>query len=37
MHQRRWLPQRPLALVGDTTTPCWTCSTAANPSVNPLP
>ena len=35
MQLRRWLPQR--ALVGDNSYACWTCFTAANPSVNPLP
>ena len=32
---RRWLPQRPLVLVGDSR-PYWTCSTAANRWRNPL-
>ena len=34
---RRWLPHRPLVLVGDRATPSWTCSTAANRWLNPLP
>ena len=34
MQLRRWLPQRPLVLVGDNSA-CWICSTAASPSVNP--
>ena len=37
MQLRRWLPQRPLVLVGETAMPCWICSTAASPSVNPSP
>ncbi len=33
---RRWLPHRPLVLVGDNGYAYWTCCTAASPSVNPL-
>ena len=33
---RRWLPQRSLVLVGDGGYAVWTCSTAANPWLNPL-
>ena len=35
MQLRRWLPQRPWSWWGTTATPCWICSTAASPSVNP--
>ena len=34
---RRWLPGRPLVLVGTAATLSWTCSISANPSGNPLP
>ena len=37
MQLRRWLPQRRWCWWATTATPCWICSTAASPSVNPLP
>ena len=37
MQLRRWLPHRPLVWWATTAMPCWICSTAASPSVNPLP
>ena len=37
MQLRRWRPTDPWCWWATTAMPCWICSTAASPSVNPLP